>query len=547
MRFRHGRVQARDCGEKARGEGRQGDWQAGACARDNDGRDTDGWAAFRKAWWTAGSGRDSWIGRKRDRCERDDDDPPPPPPAPDLTPATAADRLAGTADAGASGNLLANDTAGDGGTAALRIVSVEIGGTAHRIPPGGTLTLAGVTSEGGRTGTLTLGADGELSFEPAGFGSLRPGDAPDRVAFTYTVRDADGDLATGAVEIAVSPAPRALVVQGNVTGPATATHVTVLIDLSQEARTLVTEENRAADLNGDGIAGSMVDEALAAVIDIARSFAAAGLPSQPLTLVAFGTEALPPLTLTVAEILAAFGETAGGETEGGGVAGAPNPFAALGRTGDGFADDPAAAIDLDAALAAAASLADADPETQDLVWLIAGNTDFADAAVPGSTDFTGDALADLRARAVVETVLVYREGLLGSGDPDEALGILDAIDSDGRAALVTADPGAARFAGRGAVTDIADAVDVPADALGGLLARIDQIDIIAGGRTLRAGIAAGDAPDRIAVGAVAFEALEENAAVAVRVTLADGSVRLFEDVADRIAGNDTFDFEIALA
>ncbi|WP_164561471.1 DVU1545 family biofilm structural adhesin [Nitratidesulfovibrio vulgaris] len=108
---------------------------------------------------------------------------------------------------GVDGNVLANDSAGSDGYAEGGGVvgfSVTAGGITHSgLVPGDSIVVMN-PGTGVPAGTFTLNADGSYVFTRA------PGqdiDGTFTVRVDYTVKDGDGDTATGRLDIALKPAP----------------------------------------------------------------------------------------------------------------------------------------------------------------------------------------------------------------------------------------------------------------------------------------------------------------------------------------------------
>lgn len=438
-----------------------------------------------------------------------------------------------------TGNLISDDSGagvdegGDGGVEALSVVSINVAGTDYAISAGGSVVVENVVSSGGYTGTLTVSSNGSMSFSPIGFDAMNAGDAAETVDFTYTIRDADDDESTADVSIQVTGVSDTLILTGVVNGPAAsapAQTITVLIDYTLEARTMQFGLLDNLDLNGDLSAGTAVDQALAAVLELARDLP----PSQIITLIPFGATVQGVVQVTAGAIADAFVTVAGVHLP---VPGQPNPFAALGQVGGVFTDSYAENIDLDGALGAASALLDSDASTPDTVYVIASNEDFP--------DFVGDTAADLKTKADVEAVLFARAGL--TFDAQSALGVFDQIDSDGSASVVS--DNLAPFVGRVASTDISAIVTAPAASAAAapdpFFASVQSIDLTVGGQTVNGvSFGAGANASQVSVGGVTFTDVAPNAQVDVLVTLNDGSSQLFENVQDADLTNDTFDFDL---
>lgn len=105
-------------------------------------------------------------------------------------PLAVDDNAAVNVDAGAAGNVLANDTDPDAGDH-MRITAAQFGSSSQPIGPSGALELAGAY------GTLTLASDGSYSYSPDNAAAHHlPAGVEVSEVFTYTVVDDQGASAT---------------------------------------------------------------------------------------------------------------------------------------------------------------------------------------------------------------------------------------------------------------------------------------------------------------------------------------------------------------
>ena len=146
-------------------------------------------------------------------------------------------------DTAVSMNLLANDTDPDGDPLTVTSVNGHAAGMAFT-----------VVSTGGRTGTMTLGANGVLAFDPAdGFQDLGVGES-DTVTVSYAIADGNGGTATANATVTVhglNDGPVALDDQGE-TDEDTAVSLDLLANDSDpdgDALTVTSVNGRAAGVS----------------------------------------------------------------------------------------------------------------------------------------------------------------------------------------------------------------------------------------------------------------------------------------------------------
>ncbi|MEL7470866.1 MAG: Ig-like domain-containing protein [Pseudomonadota bacterium] len=195
-------------------------------------------------------------------------------------------------------NILGNDS--DPDDDALTIIDID-GNTV------GTEFL--VMTDEGRTGTVTVESNGDLTFTPdQSFQGLNDGET-DTVNVTYTISDGQfTDTAEVTVTVNGTGSPNGKVtVSGSVATVSTGqTHAVIIIDTSVQAVAVATALT-SADLDGDGNFGSVVDATLSKVVDLAGTLA----DDDIVTLISSGFDFGPgndaAFTFTAGEIKAASG------------------------------------------------------------------------------------------------------------------------------------------------------------------------------------------------------------------------------------------------
>ncbi|RMF40490.1 MAG: hypothetical protein D6754_03010, partial [Alphaproteobacteria bacterium] len=162
-----------------------------------------------------------------------------------------------------TGNIIADDTGNgidsDPNGDAFSVVDVLAGG----VSLGSVGSAMTVTSAGGRTGTLTVNADGTFTFQPGtNFDDLNTGDT-DTVTLEYTIEDIHGARSTANFVIDVQGSGSG----GGNPGGGPAINVMFVVDASSSMFVDKGVGLPLADQNGDGVANSAFDLAYWGISD----------------------------------------------------------------------------------------------------------------------------------------------------------------------------------------------------------------------------------------------------------------------------------------
>ncbi|MEO1058885.1 MAG: vWA domain-containing protein, partial [Actinomycetota bacterium] len=185
-----------------------------------------------------------------------------------------------------SGNIIDDDTGAgvdsDPEDQALSVSTVALTGGASVVAGGGTAVAVGVATEvltaSGKTGTLTVEADGTLSFVPSeDFDVLDEGES-DTLGLEYTVVDTEGAASAEPAEVTITINGEDDLPPDGGGGDGPDFNVVYLIDTSSS---MFQPENvanplpeAASDFNGDGI-NNFIDLAVEAVAQMSDAWAAA--------------------------------------------------------------------------------------------------------------------------------------------------------------------------------------------------------------------------------------------------------------------------------